>query len=555
MTISWPAVSSAHVYVIYRADDATGKNAQRVGETEDTNFKDIFLELGSNHSYAIQSGATRDGIDTVDTSTLHWSSVQQVPSIVNEGVSPHKIADGNAQTCQKCHLAYGANNDKFIVTSGAQTQKNQAVAVCLDCHAKGSAAERTFTKSVLSGSKSGHVVNSASTEDGKLECTMCHDPHNNSSTDSALQPSTIKKFGNLTAGIVVDTNKANARCVACHDDDDTWVTAFGKTYPSTSNPTLVTEATTTGYAGYPKAGTYPGSTVANSTTKNVHANISASNGYDKGDCRYCHSSHGSTSPYSGLLSDRGELRAMISMEGTVTQEEKTSGAYASFCLSCHNGSNSGQPWSAAANIADTVSLPLGSTEASRTAFLQSNAGHKVTAAGATIPQNSAIPCYECHNAHGSSTNDHNFADTRGVNLMDKNGKNDICFTCHLTSSGTACVDGATKYVLYADLPASKQTILGLDRNDTTNGMKLPILPDNNLGHSEDSTQTCSACHGSAHDPVASGEYTSAAASSPVVQGSTEATLSVPSASTLHLISTYSTKISPSLGPLDIAPGL
>jgi len=574
MTISWPAVGGAHLYVVYRADDATGKSAHRVGETEDTNFKDIFLKPGSNYSYAVQSGATRDGIDTIDPSTLKWSSVQQVPALANGNASPHvgkSDTDGSAKTCQKCHIAFGANNAKFIVTSGAQSQSNQAVSVCLDCHAKDSAAESTFTKSTLSASftsatsKSGHVVDSTSISDGKLECTTCHGPHNDSSADAGLQPSTVKKFGNLTKSITVDTTKANARCATCHDDGATWFTAFGKTYPSTSSPILVgssdTTAVATGYMGYPKTGTYPGSTVVNSPAKNVHANIAASAGYDKGDCRYCHSAHGSASPYSGLLSDRGELRAMKGTTAAEIEKERTSGAYASFCFSCHNGDNKGTPWAAAADVKDVFSLPAGSSEASRTAFLASNAGHKVTAADASIPQNSAIPCYECHNDHGSATNEHNFADTRGKNLTDANGKNDICYTCHLTSDGKACVDGAQAYVAYADLPTSKKTILGLDRNDTTNGMKLSDNP----GHSEDSTQTCSDCHGSDHDPVTDssacgtsgkvctdchtgtyGEYTSAASYATVAQGSAAATRWA-GTSTPHLIPTYSTKMGPRSG--------
>jgi len=396
-----------------------------------------------------------------------------------------------------------------LATSADITEPNSKIAVCEICHINTSASEKDFVTSILATATAGHTVLNAQNSTGVLECTTCHGAHvSGEGTQGALLFSTVKAFGTLTSDLPVDETGFNPQCTTCHDDDTTWFSAVETTsYPSVKYPVRVADVTiSSGYFDYPKLGTFPGLSVVASSTQNAHAQIADKGDYNKGDCRYCHSSHNSASPYSQLLTQRGELRAMVSTEETVTQEEKTSGAYASFCLSCHNGSNSGQPWSKAVDIADVVSLPPGSTEASRTAFLASNAGHRVESANADVPSGSALPCYGCHNPHGSKYgNNYNLSDSLGANLSDTR---DICLACHVTSDGFVCTDGDENLVEHSD-PSVQKTIFGLSRSgiDSTEGTatvtNMLKLDDSIASHASTGVLDCDnpSCHGNVHSPT------------------------------------------------------
>ena len=182
---------------------------------------------------------------------------------------------------------------------------------------------------------------------------------------------------------------------------------------------------------------------------------------------------------------------MKTIGGIVPDQEKTSGAYASFCLSCHNSSNSGTPWASAKDISSDFMVLPGSTDASRTAFINSNAGHRIQSDLGDLPVGSALPCYACHNSHGSATNDFNFSDELGVNLKDDNN---LRYTCHVSSDGYVCEDGNAGTVIPV-ASAQKQTVYGIAR--TSGKLQLTNLE----GHQSGSTQKCADCHGSAHNPV------------------------------------------------------
>ena len=513
MTISWDTYQSqlstaTSLYAIYRADDATGANPVRIGVVggDKTSFTDNFLTPGRSYAYAVVNGQGSDGLDTIKESTLTWSAVQTVPLIGgkdaagNTQTSPHvgaiaTSAARNQKGCNKCHVIHdsAASASNLLKTKQSATEPNASIALCESCHMSDTAVEKPNMQSAISQT-SGHTIKNAQNKTGILECSTCHGVHQDSkSAKGALLPTTIKKFGTLKSDITVDPTAQNAQCVSCHDNDNTWYTATNTSaYPSTSSPATLTASADTGMNSYPATGTYPGETVANSTAMNGHANISASGDYDKGDCRYCHSSH-ATDARDQLLTGRGELRAMKATGGVVSDEEKTSGAYASFCLSCHNSSNKGTPWAAAEDVASYVSLPAGSTEASRTAFLKSNAGHKITTTTAELPAGSSLPCYACHNPHGSSTNAMNFNDELGTNLKNND---DFCYTCHVTSDGYVCEDGnAGVTVKLAD--AKRQTVYGIKRDGSDNS-KLKLS--DNEGHQKGSSVSCSTCHGNQHNP-------------------------------------------------------
>lgn len=512
MTLSWNSyestgTTSTTIYAVYRADDTTGKNAHRIAILDSTTkiYKDIYLIPGASYSYAVVCGQGVNGVDSVDTSTLAWSALQTVPLVGvtdllgNVQPSPHVGADTtgaarNQKGCNKCHVSHdaAASTKYLIATDQSAAEPNASIALCESCHLSNSASEKSVMQTALTQT-SGHTIKNAQNTSGILECSTCHGVHQDSKgAKGALLPSTIKKFGTLTSDISVDTSAKNAQCVACHDDKKTWYTAtHTDEYPSLSSPLKLSgQSSSTGFNGFPLKGTFPGETVANSLTKNAHATIAASGTYDQGDCRYCHSSH-AYGALGQLNTDRGELRAMKATDGVVSDQEKTSGAYASFCLSCHNSSNSGTPWASAKDVSSSFMVLPGSTDASRTAFINSNAGHRVISESGDLPAGSALPCYACHNPHGSSTNELNLSDELGINLKDDN---DLCFTCHVSSDGNVCEDGnAGTVVPIAN--AQRQTVYGIMR--TTGKLQLTTID----GHQSASTTKCVDCHGSAHNPV------------------------------------------------------
>ena len=261
MTLSWSSYESTGtttttMYAVYRADDATGKNAHRIAILDSTTkmYKDIYLLPGASYSYAVVCGQGSDGVDSVDTSTLTWSAVQIVPLIGgtdlsgNAQTSPHVGADStgaarNQIGCNKCHIAHdsAASAKKLLKTNQGATEPNASIALCESCHMSNGASEKSVIQAALSQT-TGHTIKNALNTEGVMECSTCHGVHQDSDgAKGALLPSTIKKFGTLTSDITVDTSAKNAQCVSCHDDRQTWYTATNSTaYPTLSSPLKLT---------------------------------------------------------------------------------------------------------------------------------------------------------------------------------------------------------------------------------------------------------------------------------------------------------------------------
>lgn len=535
ITLNWSYDSSttatytADFFAIYRAKDGAGLDAHRIavvsGNTK--TFTDVSLIPQETYHYAVVHGSAGDLISDITTSTLSWSAGQQVPAVGPQNdvcinpqngtscyqsgchtrsvvldANPHATIGGKNtegktnNTCAMCHVEHGAagSSTQILSTTQDAIEPNARIAVCENCHLSTGVSEKNFVQSVLTTPTSGHVVKNAEHVDGVLECSLCHGAHMSSDGNKgALVQPTIVAFGSLDSSITVNTSEKNAQCVACHDDAQTWYkAAYAENYPS-SESYESTASLASGYAYYPVLGTFPGKSIANSFIKNGHASINAQDTYDKGDCRYCHSSHGSAARFDGLLSQRGELRGMKSVGGVISDAEQSSGAYASFCLSCHNGSNSGSPWAQASDIAQYVSVVAGSSEASYTAFLTSNAGHRIKTDASELPQGSALPCYACHNPHGSATNDMNFSDALGKNLTNIR---DMCFTCHTSSDGLVCEDGQDGQGTVVELAhAKRQEVYGISR--ASSALKLSDRP----AHASTSSRPCSDCHGNVHAPL------------------------------------------------------
>jgi predicted CXXCH cytochrome family protein len=198
-------------------------------------------------------------------------------------------------------------------------------------------------------------------------------------------------------------------------------------------------------------------------------------GYTGGDCKNCHDVHGTANTYDVL-------------RGTYTQ------ANFGTCFTCHNGTVTG-----AANIARWYPASSGGTASNATVRY----GHKSVEAG-TLPAGSPMPCYVCHNPHGS-------ANSYGLQLITQLTPGtplaittfgagsyspstaaqvrNLCFACHIPTDTSNGWNGTA----YAAVSVGAR-VEGLDRLAS---LKLS----NRATHRQDSATSCYSCHINAHYPA------------------------------------------------------
>lgn len=526
LTLAWDAVESSedtetHFYVVYRSEvatESTGPARIAINRSNQRVFSDKLLNPGSSYKYIVMSGTDAASVDAQDPAELDWAEaeVYVVPTVGTpnqEGdpvASPHlgeSVEALSKDSCRTCHITHDSANAKLIESSGNPNHSNLVNALCADCHESDSVQEKEFVTSLISVDPqiSGHTVLTTGLDQGEreLECITCHSPHQDSSKpDASLLPNRVFAFGVLSttedsATLSVNAENKSALCVTCHDDEQTWWTAFPARGAYPTSP-VVDENAAPEYRTFPARGSFPGMSSAQNASTNGHAKIFESTGRDQGDCRYCHTSHASNNPYAALLHERGQYRAMTAVESLSDRED---GKYASFCLSCHNASNEGTAWRDAVDIASLVSLPATATIEEKAAFATSNAGHRVSSANALVLAGSALPCYTCHAAHGSLNNSKNLRDDLGSNL---NGNRMTCFACHTSSDGFILAADGISYESTATASMSK--IIGLDRSgiDLVGEQEVPnklLLPNVSLAHASTSTTECSTCHGNIHAPA------------------------------------------------------
>jgi hypothetical protein len=192
---------------------------------------------------------------------------------------------------------------------------------------------------------------------------------------------------------------------------------------------------------------------------------------ERGDCLYCHAAHGGANAYDGLVAT-----FTVPTQATLSSD-KSDGSYAALCFACHGGVRPDGFGATPVDIKQFVTAPGGS------------GGHSIVSSGAALPVGSPLPCFECHNAHGSARgNLSQISDERGGSLSttDAAGVREFCFTCHATSDTAAGWDSASgtyKQVSSAD------EIVGVPRNGG-----VLLLPDE-AAHAEGASESCYNCHG------------------------------------------------------------
>jgi hypothetical protein len=455
--VRWATASGANAYRIWRSSRVLG-GFEPVGSSQSTSFIDASGVPGRTYFYQVTA--------------LLPSGDESGPSTATPGVtadwneSPH-ANNGKGNLCLTCHSLHRGDGQDDVAAG--------EVAICESCH--DGAGARANVKDGPTDSfalASGHRVEEATRgADLTNECSSCHSPHADPRKRTGLYR---KKVAGHTIG------GGNAWCDACHDDKDSWRPG----YPATGN--VSRDA-----SGYPVLGTYPGPTVYDATAKDGHAGIDAGAGRPKGDCLLCHAAHRGQNRYDGLL------LTFVPPSASTVASDQAEGTYAALCLGCHGGQKA---WAGrgAVDIARYV------TRRDADGY----AGHSIVTSGGTLPVGAPVPCYDCHNAHGSARRNGSLISDElgaGLSTTSAEGVRAFCLSCHSSSDDKVWDSGRGEYVLAGD-----EKFEGLRRDG--GGGNLLRLPDAaKAAHASTSLASCYDCHGgdetaadgyNVHDPRRAG---------------------------------------------------
>lgn len=489
--LDWQRVAGVSGYRIWRSM-RRGGGFEPVGSSAVPEFRDASGIPGRTYFYRV-TALLPDGNESALSTATGPISV-----LWNE--SPH-TSSTTGNLCLSCHQLHDAAASDAILRSPRPSAPPSEVAICESCHdGQGALSNVESGPEDSFALASGHRIEEAGRgADSTNECSSCHSPH----ADPRKRPGMYRKHinGKTLAG-------GNSWCAACHDDADSWF----KGYPAAGS-------TRRDAKGYPTAGTYPGPSVYADPAKNAHAALDAGPGRPKGDCLLCHAAHRGPNAYDGLL-----LTFRPTSASTLASDV-AEGTYAEACLQCHAGQ---KEWSSAgaADVARYVT---------RQATDATYAGHRILTAGGTLPVGAPIPCYDCHNPHGSARgNAAMISDELGQRLSTASAERvrEFCMLCHSSSDGLVRDSAASAYVA-----AGTRTFEGL-RRDGTGGNALRLRSATGAAHASSDAQSCYDCHGddyrtgggNVHAPHArkgSGVTVMPAPSSPGVQPGTEKTATVP----------------------------
>jgi predicted CXXCH cytochrome family protein len=354
--------------------------------------------------------------------------------------------------CSQCHRSHLASTATGLLSIDPTTGVIAQTTLCFKCHGYAGPAQNAAASfdPALPG---GHRVEDATgtvPADLTNTCSGCHDPHGS----AAGLPRAVTNGQDVSR-----TVDANSWCWACHDPDlpKNWSGLTGAAYYDRLSQPSSSDA-----SGYPMIGTLRAKTAYQSS---AHASIPASStaGRATGDCLWCHASHRSPNARDGLLAAFGPTAP--------------GDAESDLCLICH-GQQAG-------------------------AY---GTGHVIQSTDASLPPGSPVPCYECHNPHGSMRNNTALvSDALGQGLNPKAGSpgyseqtlSQFCFTCHTTAEGYWWDSVNGVMAPPADIAqAPRRSVAGIDR--LAGSLRLPPGP---LAHSKDGLSGC-ACHGPVHAPQA-----------------------------------------------------
>lgn len=437
-------------YYIWRSPGTSG-SWQLLGETAGTEYADAAGVPGQAYYYSVSAfDAARN---TSARSSIAGPVVAGWPS-----TSPHLSSGASGgESCALCHVPHVAAS-----TTGLMRPTGEApgeLAVCYACHdGQGGPNVKTAMDNSFA-LPSGHSLEDSGTAGDLTDrCSGCHTAHKAPTFRPSLPAESVNA--------VPITKADNTWCLACHNDAADW---YAGTYPAVSSPSRDA-------SGYPVAGMFPGAAVYADPARNAHASIPASGTVrQSGDCLYCHASHRAANKYDGLLK-----RFAPTTTDTLAEDQST-GAYAESCFDCHGGALRSEFTTLPVDIRQFVTAG------------KPRSGHRIKTAGGTLPAGSPLPCYDCHNPHGSSRNNASLiSDALGQDLDTASAVSvrAFCLSCHSSSNGFVWNSPTSTY-----LAVGSQTVEGL-RRDGSDGslLHLPVV----TGHSSGDTHSCYQCHGSSY---------------------------------------------------------
>lgn len=451
-TIDWDASTDdvgVTGYTVWRSMTSTATPV-RIGETTALTFDDESGVPGQPYYYFVSA------FDAAHNESAR-STPAAGPVIAGWTQVPHATYTSAGRYCRMCHAPHQAATQTSLMR---QTDRAPGeISVCYACHDGQGASSNILSGPVNSFAlTSGHTVEAAASgADLTNLCSGCHNAHVDYTSGGVKLPR-----GRIN-GTQVD-GADNTWCLACHNDANDW---YGAGYPSEATPSRDA-------SGYPTYGTFPGRTVYEDPSANAHASIPASGTVrQSGDCLYCHASHRADNEFDALVA------TFTPSARTSVADDQTNGTYATSCFDCHGG----------VLRSEFTTLPVDIKQ-----FVTAGAdrsGHRVKTSGGNLPVGSPVPCYDCHNPHGSSRgNGELLADTLGQNLNTDTAANvrHTCFSCHSSGDGMVWDSVTSAYVAVA-----AQEVEGL-RRDGSDGSVLSI-PTGVTGHDSSHTQSCYQCHG------------------------------------------------------------
>lgn len=451
--LRWTAPEGPVAY--YRVVVATSPSGPYVTERYVKATEYTFSDgLGGMDYYFYVSAVAPDGAES--------SAAFAGPVAAEWAISPHAETEYGMANCLVCHSVHNAGTDTLMRQELSYGSSSQCVS-CHDGRVVGAANVASGTVDSF-GLASGHSLGPSETGAMPIgDCSTCHQVHA-TTKDGRMLPA--KKVNGKAV-----TSAGTSLCVSCHDSDDSWT---GGDYAPTSAPSR--DAT-----GYPVSGTWPGPDTYLSPS-NPHRLIpestqtvtaSAPVRREQGDCRYCHTSHGSKNAYDGL-----KETYTVPTASTLASDQ-ADGTSAALCYTCHGGTAP----------SGFTAAPGTDIKRFSTADAATSAGHTIVTAGGTLPVGAPLPCFECHNPHGSKRgNESQLSDERGGGLSTASagGVRQFCFTCHTTSDTTTGWDSAAGAY---SAPGADSKVVGLPRTGAL--LRLPT----NTAHEQGDGRNCYDCHG------------------------------------------------------------
>lgn len=486
VTASRGTTGTVAVVTWQRATAGSGVVSYRVWRSEDGGEYAPVGGVGSSVATFTDRAGLTGASYRYRVTALDADGAESPPSAVTATVtvgwvlSPHlrpEPAKRNTTRCRACHVSHSSEASALLRADEARSGQ---IAVCYRCHDGTPGATDVAAGARDSFSlASGHSLEGTASEAADMtnDCGACHELHADASVSPRLRPRAIVR---AAVGTRVVSGSVSW-CLACHDQAASWFTdKYDDPYPSRATAAVDGQ-------GYPLYGTFPGPAVYLDTARNPHASIAANAeaGRERGDCLYCHAAHRGPSRYDGL-------RALFRPTSAETLDaDRATGAYAALCFMCHGGA---RPAFLATTPTDIRRYVLSGSR---------NAGHRVQTAGGRLPVGAALPCYVCHDPHGSAASRFGLAvvavtgpasatlvgdapreivlgaDASGVDVRN------FCLTCHTTSDTAAGWDGASLRPV-----ESGAAFEGIDRATFDAVLRLPDLK----AHEQADIRSCYECH-------------------------------------------------------------